>query len=438
MLVMSKIKNIAIYGSCITKDPFTTSFNKNYKNNYYCIVNDQKHSFISTMQKKEDVDVNELTVLPDTSGNRFLTKCMKEDFDKNFLDVLLNNNVDYVVFDINFEVERGIVCYNDGTIVTKITGFDKTEYYSKLRNVKYINIIDNPNTYFTLWKKYCDEFFDFLKTNCPETRVILAEVRALDVVQRPDLSTYVDPNFTKKAKINNYYYKKLESYIINNYDVDVVKFDKDTVLNEKHRWGKFYVHYDDEYYINFLKKVDRIVEFNDLKDTVKMFKKILRQIDVEKDDFSKIDFLFYDGGIIGDTNQNWSDTRTLPVIRTVGNEYTSLTKSDSNKSGVIRPMINIRNGITIEFDVCLDGLGDIFATIRHGTKVSANLRFSSLNLNPNTWNHIIISIDNNRMIMKNSTNDNIRTWKLKSFNRFYFSVGSDTNELRYKNFKIYD
>lgn len=110
---MSKIKTIAIYGSCITKDPFTTSFNKNYINNYYCIVNDQKHSFISTMQKKEDVDEKELTVLPDTSGNRFLTKCMKEDFDKKFLDVLLNNNVDYVIFDINFEVERGIVCYND-------------------------------------------------------------------------------------------------------------------------------------------------------------------------------------------------------------------------------------------------------------------------------------------------------------------------------------
>lgn len=79
--------------------------------------------------------------------------------------------------------------------------------------MKYINIIDNPDTYFSLWKKYCDEFFDFLKTNCPETRVILAEVCALDVVQRPNLSTYVDSNFTKKAKINNYYYKKLESYI---------------------------------------------------------------------------------------------------------------------------------------------------------------------------------------------------------------------------------
>lgn len=169
-----------------------------------------------------------------------------------------------------------------------------------------------------------------------------------------------------------------------------------------------------------------------------MFKRILSNIDVEEEDYSEFNSLFYDKGIVGDTNQNWSDTRTLPVIKSVGTEYTSLTKSNSNKPGVIRPMINIRNGITIEFDVCLDGSGDIFATIRHGTNVRANLKFSSLNLNPNTWNHIIISIDNNRMVMKSNTNENIRTWKLKSFNRFYFGVGLDTNELRYKNFKIYD
>ena len=28
---MKDIKNIAIYGSCVSKDPFTTRFNKDYK-----------------------------------------------------------------------------------------------------------------------------------------------------------------------------------------------------------------------------------------------------------------------------------------------------------------------------------------------------------------------------------------------------------------------
>ena len=57
---MKDIKNIAIYGSCVSKDPFTTRFNKDYKKKYNCVVSDQRHSFISTMQEKEEVDVLEL------------------------------------------------------------------------------------------------------------------------------------------------------------------------------------------------------------------------------------------------------------------------------------------------------------------------------------------------------------------------------------------
>ena len=432
-----KIKNVAIYGSCITKDPFTTSFNKDYKTRYHCVVNDQKHSLISTMQKKELVDEKELEILPNTSGNRFLTKCIKEDLEKNFIDVMLNNKIDYLVFDIFFEVERGIISYNDGTLLTKITGFDQTEYFSKYDDIEFISIIDNPNTYFNLWRDCCDKFFEFLKVNCPDTKIILAEVRSLDTVRRPNGSIYIEPNFVKKAKINNYYYRKLENYIIKNYDVDVVKFDKDTLLKENHSWGKSFVHYEDKYYTNFLKKVDRIVEYNDLKDTVKKLKSIINNANILEDDDSPIDFVFYDEGILDNYNKNWSDTATLPVIRTVKSEYTSLTKTDENKSGVIRPVCKIVNGLTIEFDIYVDGTDDRFATIRNGTDVSANLKFSSLNLNYNHWHHIKLTIDNDRMVMSNNTNENIRTWKLNAFNRFYFSVGLNTNELRYKNFKIF-
>ena len=53
-----------------------------------------------------------------------------------------------------------------------------------------------------------------------------------------------------------------------NYDVDVITFDKDIVLKEDHVWGKFFVHYNDEYYTNFMKKFDRIVEFYELKSEI--------------------------------------------------------------------------------------------------------------------------------------------------------------------------
>lgn len=262
------IKNVAVYGSCITKDPFTTAFNKDYKERYNCLINDQKHSMISTMQEKIIVDEEDLKILPENADNRFLTKCIKEDLEKTFLDLILEYDIDYLVFDVYFEVERGIVRYNDGTILTKITGFDKTPYYRKLKNVEYITLFDNPEEYFELWKESCDRFFEFFRKNSPDTKIILAQVRSLCEVQRTDKSIYVEPNYIIKYKLNNFLYRKLENYITSNYDVEVLTFDEDCVLKENHRWKKYHVHYNDEYYTNFLKKVDAIVERNDLFETV--------------------------------------------------------------------------------------------------------------------------------------------------------------------------
>lgn len=275
---MSKIKNIAIYGSCISKDPFTTRFNKDYKEKYNCVITDQKHSFISTMQEKEIANESELVILPENSNNRYQSKCIKDDLEKTFVDLMLTNDIDYLVLDVNFEVQTGIISYNDGKLLTSATNIEKTEFYSKQTNITHINIFDNPTQFFELWCEYCDKFFNFLNVNCPNTKIILAEVRALDVVQRPDLSMYVEPDFTLKSKLSNIYYKKLEDYIKENFDVYVVNFNKDVVLKENHVWGKFFVHYDDSYYTNFLKKIDKIVEFDELKKQVEYFSKEIAYI----------------------------------------------------------------------------------------------------------------------------------------------------------------
>lgn len=264
----NKIKNIAIYGSCISKDPFTTRFNKNYKEKYNCIITDQKHSFISTMQKKEKVDESELILLPENGANLYQSRCIKDDLERTFKDLMLMNDIDYLILDVNFEVQNGVMSYNDGKLLTSATDIEKTEFYSKQKNITHINIFDNPTQFFEMWCEYCDKFFNFLKINCPQTKVILAEVRALDVVQRPDSSLYIEPTFSLKSKLSNIYYKKLEDYIKENFNVYVVRFDKDVVLKENHVWGKFFVHYDDSYYINFLRKIDNIVKYDELKKEV--------------------------------------------------------------------------------------------------------------------------------------------------------------------------
>ncbi len=434
---MVRKKNISIYGSCITKDPFTSVFNKNYKNRYNCIINDQRHSFISTMQDPQEINGDELMIFPETSSNLFLSKCIRQDFEKTFIDLMSTNKIDYLVFDINFEVESGIIIFDDGKILTNIKNFNRTEYYSKLDRVKYLNIFEDTDAYFKLWTEYCDKFFDFLKKHSPDTKIVLAEVRALDTVQRADLSVYIESDFTRKAHINNIFYKMLENYIKENYDVDVITFDKDTLLNENHIWGKFYIHYDDEYYTNFLNKFDRIVAYNDLKEKYEDVLNILNQHNIEYDE--DIEILFQDNGISDDYNNNWVDTSTLPMLRKVGKNYTSLSSVNSNGRGVIRPVFSIYDGLNIEFDIYHDSkdIDEPFATIRYDTKVHANIRLNSVNLKMKEWHHVKLSINNHILIMTNTTNDNFKKWKLKSFNRFYFGVSLNTKDLRYKNFRIY-
>ena len=269
---MKDIKNIAIYGSCVSKDPFTTRFNKDYKKKYNCVITDQRHSFISTMQEKEEVNESELISTHPNRNTSYEIKCIKEDLQKTFLDLMLLNDIDYLIFDINIEVQCGVLSYH-GTFLTDIPYLKRTDFYSNRPDLKHINAFDNPTQFFEIWCENCDKFFNWLKVNCPETKVILIEARTLDIVQRADSSTYIEPIFTFKTKISNIYNKKLEKYIKENFDVYVVSFHKDTVINENHVWGKWFAHFDDDYYTNVLKSVDKIVEYDELKKQVESLSK---------------------------------------------------------------------------------------------------------------------------------------------------------------------
>ena len=255
---MNEIKNIAIYGSCITKFPFTTTYNPDYKKKYKCIINDQLHSFISTMQESEEYDEKDIILSPDTLFTRLVIKSIKQDLEKSFIKAIKNNKIDYLVFDVYYDVLCGIMQYDENKIISSMSLLDKTPLFKKFKNVKFLNMFIDPTVYFDLWKKYCDKFFKFMKDESPNTVLVLAEVRALDKFQKEDLTTYIESEYTKDINKLNIYLKKFEEYIKNTQDVHVIKFKENTLLNEYHEAGKLNVHYSDEYYTNFMNEFDKI------------------------------------------------------------------------------------------------------------------------------------------------------------------------------------
>lgn len=252
--------NIAIYGSCITKDPFTSLFNNDYKSKFCAKINDQRHSLISSLQPKENIDDSLFEINPPYVGSYFTTKCLIEDFNKKFIYSLLSETIDYIVMDIYFEIDDGILYYNDGKIITNAKGFENTPFYKTINNIRPLNMINDYDEFFKLWVEYCDKFFDFIDSYCPNIKIVLAEVRVLDYIERKDGTIYQEHNFSEKVQTYNPLIIKLEEYIIKNYDVDLISFSNDTLCADEHVWGKWPVHYHDKYYKNFLKAFNEIVK----------------------------------------------------------------------------------------------------------------------------------------------------------------------------------
>lgn len=254
--------NVAIYGSCISKDPFTSLFNKNYKSEFCAKINDQRHSLISSLQTKEDIDESLFEIKPSYVGSIFTTKCLIEDFNKNFIYSLFSETIDYIVMDIYFEIDYGVLYYDNEKIITNAKGFENTPFYKNIHNIRPLNMFNNPDEFFKLWVEYCDKFFDFLDSYCPNIKIVLAEVRTLDYFERKDGTIYQEPSFSEKVQTYNPLLIKLENYIKDNFNVDVISFNDETLGADEHVWGKWYVHYHDKYYKNFLKSFRDIVRKN--------------------------------------------------------------------------------------------------------------------------------------------------------------------------------
>ena len=115
-----------------------------------------------------------------------------------------------------------------------------------------LKMTEYPDEYFCIWTKYCDLFFNFLKINCPDVKVILNKSRQVDKVQKANKTTYINHDFSFNASIINPLLDKLDSYIINNYDVHVLDFDyENTFVDENHLWGIGPVHYSKNHYYSY-------------------------------------------------------------------------------------------------------------------------------------------------------------------------------------------
>lgn len=254
----SNKKHVGVLGSCAVNGPFTTALNKNYKKNYIREVKDQGHSLISIMQPKISVD-NSLLFIPNEFDVDGLNRdCLIRDFEKRFIDVFLLNYVDYLLMDVYVDVDKGVLRYGNNTLISNIDGFEKTKFAKTIKNIDYINVFNNPEEFFKLWKSSCDKFFNFLKFYSPRTKVILCEMRVIDKKQGFDGKIYHDELLNEKADKYNPWIEKLENYIKENHDVLVLSFDEEAYYKENDFYNSLI--FNENYYSTFLEKLDILID----------------------------------------------------------------------------------------------------------------------------------------------------------------------------------
>ena len=118
--------------------------------------------------------------------------------------------------------------------------------------------------YCELWKEACDKFFKFMEENCNNIKIILNCNRS--VSKYYDGDKLVESDNLKSYLSLNKYRDILDSYILENYDVEVLEFDDNTLAFKNHIFGLGSTHYESKYYTDKTNQLNEIINRNSSED----------------------------------------------------------------------------------------------------------------------------------------------------------------------------
>lgn len=253
------VSKFTVFGSCTCRDVFYSEINENYKDFFEIGPTGIRLSFISIMQEPIEYEEKDIEIFPKTSKNINFTSWIKKDFDKTFLEDLKNENFEYLLMDTYYDTNFGIVDIGNNRYVTNNIRLDETVFYENLEYKNVLTIYDNTEEYFEIWKKHCNMFFEFLKENCPNTKVILNPSRHVYRKLTKDWEIIESDLFKLECEKFNKYRDLLDEYIIKNFDVDVLYFDESTLARENHFWGCSSLHYTPLYFEEINNQLNMII-----------------------------------------------------------------------------------------------------------------------------------------------------------------------------------
>lgn len=251
---------MGMFGSCVSIDPFRSCYN-NYKKDFEKRYEHQRCTIISLMNSTPEYNEDELVYLPNTPDKHIVTNDIKKDFNKDLFYHL--DGLEYLIINLVHDVRWGVLEY-ENTYITNSEYIPFTNFYKNNESrLRPINMTDTPEEYFDLWTKCWDKFFEYISTNYPNIKIILQKIELVDKYLSFDGTYKLREDFREQAVTLNPFFKKLESYIEDNFDVEVIPFPPDICGDEGNIWGVFSTHYIKTYYQYVYDKI-RIITLEDM------------------------------------------------------------------------------------------------------------------------------------------------------------------------------
>lgn len=259
------VATFVVSGSCASRDIFYSKINHDYKDFFKITGDGVRISFISLMSSPIECDENSLKILPENQNNINYSNWIKRDLNKTFINVLKEKDFEYIMIDTYYDVHEGIVDLGDDIYITNNIGLDRTEFFKNLPFKEVIQIQNSTSKYFKLWKENFDLFINFVDKTCPNSKIILNTNRMVYRVKDSNSNIKISDEFKKHCNLNKYR-DLLDEYIIKNFDIELLKFNHDTLADENHIWGPHPSHYTPEYFTDMNSQLNTIIANNNSYD----------------------------------------------------------------------------------------------------------------------------------------------------------------------------
>ena len=193
------IYNIAVFGSCASRDNFYSGINPDYKKYFNCSISSQRGSIISLMQEPVSFKNQDIQILPENRVNKAGTQFINQDLTKNFLAEVKKFKPDYILIDNYFEVIFGIIKYENCFITNNYWDLPKTKFHTEIKPYTKINMYNDPNTYLKLYKENMGLFLDHIQKESQNSQIILNPVRLGYKILKNDNKIEVNKNLLSIA-----------------------------------------------------------------------------------------------------------------------------------------------------------------------------------------------------------------------------------------------